>query len=376
MIARRIASLWLVLLALSGCASKTAQPPGGDDQRSALYGAIMMVTAWQKAADLSHSHDLTPLLSELKTLKAAAVPGQTDDTATATLFYIGVLEHLIVVEQMLSNQPIDRAMAQDALLQFNIVLAHHDDIPEWHVSMANANYFAGNTAQMINGSANDIVLGYWNACARMGHPGCVNNIAAELLKKPEPSDDDIRNALGLYAGVVKTGTLAECAGLFSARTSANLMHFTGVRLPGNDEIKSLETASALYRQLQDESHARDPCDGGAIGVDQYMMQADRAQHDVTLLDTAGRQSTSRFWVTVASYLRGTTTQAEYDGVIAKSGPNPTCGFQFYAAWKAHQAGRTAEADARYEAMSKLPAGTCDQEIMLMRRYLKKARTSG
>jgi hypothetical protein len=288
MIARSVALSCLVFLTLSGCATKG--PPPASDRKAALSGAILVINAWTNSSSPGRLGAVSPLYNQLGILKNSLAAGQHDRTGFATHYYIGNLEGLITSVTQLSGGKVDRGMGQEALTNFDIVLAHGEDIPEWQVNLSNANYLAGNTVYAMDG-ANEMTMRYWNTCATMGHPGCVNNVANELLHKPAPSDEDIRNAIGLHALVVKTGIQARCAGQFSAVMLAKLVHFTGIRRPGDDEIALLDTAQALYRELQEAIHAKDPCGGAGIDIDQYMMRFDRGEHHEILLDQVVRNGT-------------------------------------------------------------------------------------
>jgi hypothetical protein len=295
---------------------------------------------------------------------------------TAALFYLGEIEFAITAAEKRANGKIDRALGQEALTNLDIVLARNEDIPEWRVTVAEANYAAGGTVSALDGPT-ELAQRYWNACAKLGHPGCVNNVASILLDKPAPSDDNIRNALDLHAQVVATGTRALCAGQFSAETMAKLMHFTGIRRPGDDEVKLLDAAQAFYRQLQESSHAKDPCDGGRIGVDQYMMQLDRGEQHESLLDEVQRISDSEPWRLIAGYLQGKVSETQFAGKIASTKTGWACQLHFYAAWKATQNSERQIAQAHYQALLKLPADSdCQFETLLMRRYLNMPAASG
>jgi len=370
MVARSIALLCLTLLALSGCATKSAGPPVAGDREAALSGAILVLSAWRQNTNQEQPQDTTPLYNQLKILKASLAIAENDDIHAATLYYIGEIEADIVGEASMHGGKVDRAMAQEALTNLDIVLARNQEIPDWKVSIANANYIAGDTVYAMDG-VTDMTMRYWNACARMGHAGCVNNIANELLNKPAPSDDDIRNALGLHAGVVKTGIDHRCAGEYSAITMATLMHFTGIRLPGgDDEIKVLDTARDLYHAYEEESHTKDPCGGGRIGIDQYLMYVDRGEHHEVLLDEVARTTTSRFWRLMAGYLQGKASDAEMIGLVEKA-TGGACGLRYYLAWRLAQNGDKQGALTQYKAMRALPPGDCRQETLMMRYYLKQ-----
>jgi hypothetical protein len=372
MTARSIAMLCLTILTLAGCATK-APPPS--DPKSALSGAILVLGAWENSSSSGRLSDVSPLYNQLAILKNSLAASEDDRIGFATHYYIGDLEGIITSTAKLSGGKVDRALGQEALTNFDIVLAHGEDIPEWRVSLWNADYLAGNTAFALDG-VTDLTMRYWNACAKMGHPGCVNNIASELLHKPAASDDDIRNAIGLHALVVKTGIQARCAGQFSAVTLAKLIHFTGIRRPGDDEIALLDTAQTLYHELQEATHAKDPCGGSRIDIDKYMMQLDRGEHHEILLDQVIRNEAAPLWQLIATYLQGKVDDAKMDTAIAANaqggiaGQLNTCFLNFYVAWRATQDGNTALAQTHYQALTKLPVTACGDETLMMRRYLK------
>jgi predicted small lipoprotein YifL len=369
MTVRSIALSCLMLLTIAGCATKGPPPPA--DRESALSGAILVISAWQNSASPGHTKDVSPIYNQLSILKQSLAGGQDDRIGFATHYYIGNLETIIVSQASETGGKPDRSMGQEALTNFDIVLAHGEDIPEWRVSISNTNYLAGGTVFAMDGM-NALASRYWDACAKMGHPGCVNNVASMLLRKPSPSDDDIRNAIGLHALVVQTGIQARCAGQYSADTMANLLHFTGVRRPGDDEIAMLDKAQTLNQELKDAIHAKDPCsDGGKIAIDQYMMQFDRGENHEILLDQTIQDGAEPLWQLIAGYLRSKIDDAKMDEVIAASGPQNACLLNFYVAWRATQNGDKPRAQKHYQALTKLPSAVdCAEEPLMMRRYLK------
>jgi hypothetical protein len=329
----------------------------------------MLLNAWENEANTGHSLDLSPLYKALDLLRGSLSTNEDYRIGIATSFYIGAVESRIVLELQYSGAKVDQALAQDALRNFDKVLVHNQEIPEWRVFTIDANYLAGNTAYVIDGGS-EIAVRYWNKCAAMGHPGCINNVAHELLKKPTLTDDGIRHVLDLHASVVNTGNHNRCAGQYSALTMAKLIHFTGIKRPGDDDVALVDTAQTLFRQYKETVRTSDPCGSERIGLDQFMMRVDRGERHEAFLDEVEQNSRSPLWRQIAGYLHGRTSDSELLKNFAAGDAGEICQIHFYAAWKAMQDGKGEAARGHCQAMLRLPADDCVEESLMMRRDLK------
>jgi len=341
------------------------------EARTAITEASQLVQKWASKADTSGAmHDMSAYRRQIEALHKIQATNTDASTGIALTYYIAELEWVVTADSGFGNGTPDRTLGQDALKNFDSVIAYGHDMPEWNIVLSSANYLAGSTAAAMDGMSSSLALRYWTVCAAQGHPGCINNVAFELGKPLTASDDDIRHILDLHAKVVATGTYAMCAGQFSAVSEAKLIHFTGVGRPGDDDIGLLDKAQTFYGQLKDRLHTADPCGGGRIGIDQYMMRLDRGERRPELLEDVEQHESSALWLRVASYLKGTTDEAGLAKAIAASQGFETCELHFYAAWKARQEGKKDAAQAHYDAMLKIDPGHCSPERMEMRRYLK------
>jgi hypothetical protein len=286
----------------------------------------------------------------------------------ARTYYIARIEGTLALYPQEAGGTIDHAMADDALRNFDTVLAYKHDLPEWYVRLVEANYAAGSVSWAIDGTS-ERTLRYWNDCAQQGHPGCINNIAFELTKKSSASDGDIRRALDLHATVVRSGNTARCAAQFSAVTMALLIHLTGVQRPGEDQVALLDKAQNLYQTYKNATRTQDPCGGGRIGLYEFMIRLDRGERQDAYLNDVLQQSASPFWRMLAGYLQDKVSDTELNKAIAAD-PEGACSYHFLAAWRAVQKHEQKVARTHYAAMIELTVEDCGPSTLMMQRYLK------
>jgi len=366
---RSLGLLCLLLFAVPGCATKTAQGPAGD-AHVVIQNAAQLFESWNDHGPGNHTlSDVSAMRGEIDILKKALAATGDEHTGIALAFYTAQIEAALTANMKLSGTTIDRAMGEDALRNFDIVLAYKGDMSEWPINLIDAGYSAGSVSWSMDGTS-DRTLRYWNNCAEQGHPGCINNVAFELTKRPAASDSDIRHALDLHATVVDTGNRARCAGQFSAVTMAQLIHFTGIERPGSDEIALLDNAQSLYQNLKSTTGAKDPCGGARIGLDEYMMRLDRGDRQESYLNSVLEQSSSPLWRRIAGYMQDRVSDAELTQTIAGADPQDACIYHFYAAWRATQRHQLRIAREHYNAMAGLDVQDCGPNTLMMQRYLK------
>lgn len=370
----------LAALLFVGRIGAIAAPPAASDHQPAdpvyaIRAAKQLRDQWLSSlGGKGRSHDMSVFYGQLEVLKKIQASNTDPQLGIPLAYNIASIERIIVVDAMILGQKTDQVVGQDALKNFETVLANGRDMPEWGIIISDVNYDAGTTALSIDGQY-DRAIRYWAVCSAQGHPGCMNNLAFELGKKADPTDDEIKQMIDLHAGVVATGTSVQCAGLFSAVSEAKLIHFTGIGHAGDTDIGLLDKAQMFYRQLKDTNHGSDPCSGARIGIDQYMMRLDEGQRQPDLLKDVERQSAALASRNIAGYLLGALDDAGLAEAIAATDAIGTCQLHFYAAWKAKQDGKIDVAREHYQAMLKLKPDKCTPEPLLLRRYLKLSTPS-
>src|SRR5262249_19153201 len=111
---------------------------------------------------------------------------------------------------------------------------------------------------------------YWRRCSSKGHAGCMNSMASASLTGAGGQAVDIGQALELHEKVFNTGTKYTCAGALSAEAIAEIIHFTGVRRPGDDGLAWLEKARQL-RDLVIANHGgKDICFEHSFQIDEFL----------------------------------------------------------------------------------------------------------
>ncbi len=312
--------------------------------------------------------------NEVEVLKAYISGNNNDPKQVALRYYIGFMDYIILFKNKNLGAPLDKKVAKESLENYDIFIKFGLNIIGPDILLVNAYYQAGNVANLADGNADRAMI-YWGKCADLKQPGCMNILAYELLEKPNSNDNDIKKALALHAEVVKTGIQARCAGIYSAEAMADIIHFTGVRRPGDDELEWLEEGKALFRQLQEKEKTKDTCDGASIGNKEFMIRRDRGESRVDLLDKVIDNTTVPHTREVAQYLEGAIDESQFES-LAKAAPSNECRSHFFAAWRAKQNGDREALQRHYEAMAKFLPKSCRADAMYVRSMLSNAMPNG
>jgi hypothetical protein len=359
LILRGFLFLWL-MLATSGIAQAIVVSPP-----DAVQIAIDILKEWKKGTLAERSARLNLLYRPLPLLRPIPLATSDYKVEIASIFYIGALESNITLTLKDSGAKIDYTLAANSIDSLNKFLSYNKDLPEWSATRDNANYYAGETAHVLGDSGT--AMRYWSACAAMGSAGCIDRLADAALTKPVVSDADIRQALDLRAKAVESGIHYHCAGQDAAVKMARLVYFTGVKRAGDDAFALLDSAQTLHGQLLVRTKGDDPCESEKIVLDRFMMSADRNE---TSIDEVERSTTSVVDRQIAGFLRGRISDEQLIQAFANSTEDDRCQTRFYAAWKAERDGKFEDARKHYQALAALPRDDCNDEPLLMQRYLK------
>jgi hypothetical protein len=275
--------------------------------------------------------DAQIIVSELQKQKLT-----TDDTAVAH-FYKGLSLSLINSIHDHEGEAVEMDAAKESLSDFDEVIAHnpHTYIPA--VNVSNAEYLAGSVARNQLRSI-PLAYTYWEKCAWQGHAGCLNILANSRITGDGGQKMDVNEALDLHMMVFNTGTTYRCAGALSAMSIAKIVHFTGVRRVGDDELEWVKQSYSLMDKLEAAEANRNPCDRAHAEVEEFLLRLSRGQHKPGILrDAAARLGEeSPTLPAVIRRLSESTSDDEFEAEVQSARrEQDRCSAYFDAMWYTH-----------------------------------------
>jgi hypothetical protein len=229
-------------------------------------------------------------------------------------------------------------MASESLSDFDSVVADnpHTYIPA--VNSSNAEYFAGSVARNQLRSIS-LAYKYWERCAWQGHAGCLNVLANSRITGDGGQKVDVHEALDLHTMVFNTGIKYRCAGASSAMSIAKIVHFTGMRRVGDDELEWVNKSYNLMDKLEATEANKNVCDRAHAEVEEFLLRLSRGQHKPDILqDAAARlgDEESRTLPAVIQKLSGSTSDDEFEAQVQSAQrEQDRCSAYFDAMWYAH-----------------------------------------
>ncbi len=259
-----------------------------------------------------------------------------DDTAVAH-FYKGLSLSLINSIHDHEGEAVEMDAAWESLSDFDSVIADnpHTYIPA--VNVSNAEYFAGSVARNQLRSF-PLAYKYWEKCAWQGHAGCLNLLANSRITGDGGQKVDVNEALDLHTMVFNTGITYRCAGASSAMSIAKIVHFTGVRRAGDDELEWVKKSYSLMDKLEAAEANKNVCDRAHAEVEEFLLRLSRGQHKPDILrDAAARLGEeSPTLSAVIQRLSGSTSDDEFEAQVQSAQrEQDRCSAYFDAMWYAH-----------------------------------------
>ena len=279
------------------------------------------------------------------------------------LYYRGDANLLVNAARAGANRAPDVAAAREALADYDRVIKHGKDVPDWGVDVSNAAYYAGWVAQRYLDSV-PLAYAYWEKCADMGHHGCLMNVADARVSGAGGVKVDVDQALALNSQVFNSGTTYGCAGAYAARNNALIVFFTASRRPPAEALEWLERSKRLLDALPPDSCARTRFD-----VIEYLMRysADdpgRGAH----LKLAAQRAASEDDRAILRYLN----RGDEDAFRAQIARTPTkaakCDLHFIAMWNAEVNRNGGLARDHYGAMKQIGPEACGTELAYMKKF--------
>lgn len=261
----------------------------------------------------------------------------TPDDAAVAHFYKGLSLNLINSIHDHEAEAVEIDAAREAISDFDSVIADnpHTYIPA--VNASNAEYFAGSVARNQLRSIS-LAYKYWEKCAWQGHAGCLNLLANSRITGDGGQKVDVNEALDLHTMVFNTGVTYRCAGALSAMSIAKIVHFTGVRRAGDDELEWVKKSYDLMDKLEVAEANKNVCDRAHAEVEEFLFRLSRGQHKPSILrDAAARMDNESPTLTaVIQRLSGSTSDDEFETQVQSARrEQDRCSAYFDAMWYAH-----------------------------------------
>jgi len=232
------------------------------------------------------------------------------------------------------------------------------------VNVANAQYFAGSVARNHLRS-DSLAYKYWEKCAWQGHAGCLNVVANARLTGDGGQKVDLNEALDLHTIVFNSGVRYRCAGAHSALSIAKIIHFTGVRRPGDDELEWMRKSYGLMDKLEVTEGNRNVCHRSDAEIEEFLLQLSRGQRKVSILeDAAGRLGDESLATSaVIQLFSGSGSDTEFEAAVQSSkSESGRCSAYFDAMWYAELMKDDAAAKRYRQHLSEIGKFHCGEEL--------------
>ncbi len=309
--------------------------------------------------------DMAGLRHDVRILNSALRDRKTngDDAMVAHYYKAEGLRVMNSIHEH-EGEPMDEAMAREALAEFDAVIAGnpHTYVPA--VTTSNAQFLAGLVAHHQLRSI-PLAYEYWEKCAWQGHAGCLNWVADARITGEGGQKVDVKEALDLNTMVFNTGIRYTCAGASSAMSIAEIVHFTGTKRPGDDELEWVDKANGLMDKVEMSRGNKDLCGRAEAEIEEYLMRLGRGQPKPSLLeDAAARLDTdSPALQAVVERFSGKMNDSAFEAKVQSANPeHERCIAYFDAMWYAHVMRQGAMAQHYHQRMSEIGELGCGLEL--------------
>lgn len=361
---KRGAILFVILLAatLQACeppqrSTASTQPLPLSDNLGVVIADVMSTDSRSLKGDMS---GVRALPHNIAVLTRAIDGGGVEKDALRTLhYYRGVARQSLNAENLERDLPVDRQVAEGAVSDFRTVLAGLAEDPEKLKFRSNVLYRLGQVTSM---QLKDDVQAYryFRECSDMKHAACQNVMAEAMLTGDDGVEQDIKGALALHKAVYETGLTYTCAGSFSARTIAMIVHFTGERLDDRTGLDWLRRSSSLADQVRSLSDGVDVCSGDYRRVEEYLMRLDAGDRQESLIADF-RKPNDVLQSDAAKYLLGDMDEKTYlSGLKSIKDTGAKCSYAFLGVWKSSAQGNK---DAAREYRAIMEEGRTAEDTM-------------
>lgn len=287
---------------------------------------------------------------------------------TVAQYYRGDANLLVNAARVGSNRAPSVEASREALADYDRVIKHGKDIPDWGVDVANAAYYAGWIGQRYLRSE-PLAYWYWEKCAEMGHYGCIMTVAAARVSGVGDVRIDADQALVMNEHAFGAGTHHGCAAAYAARNNALIIFFMKTKRPAGEAFEWLERSRRLLDSLADEQKLANPCARSRFDIIEYLMRHSGDDTNRAILKTAAQRAESDEDRAVVRYLTGAMDEDAFRAQVARIPTKPgKCGMHFVAMWNAEVNRNGGVARDHHKAMQDLGAEACGPELAYVKKF--------
>jgi hypothetical protein len=268
------------------------------------------------------------------------------------------------------GEELDSAAAREAIEDFDKVISARASTYIPAVNVTNAEYFAGSVARNYLRSYS-LAYRYWERCALEGHAGCLHIVAGARLTGDDGRKVDVSEALDLHTTVFNSGVRYRCAGAQSALSIAQIVYFTGVRRPGDDDLQWVQKSYGLMDQLEAAEGNSNVCQRAQAEVEEFLLRLSRGQRNEDILqDAAGRLGEkSPTTKAVMELLSGSMSETEFDSAVqASKSEGDRCSAYFDAAWYSAIMKQNSAAQRYHQRLADIGKFHCGTELAFASKF--------
>ncbi|MBO6634146.1 hypothetical protein [Parvibaculum sp.] len=364
----------LLLTSLQACepprrvAATGVNPGVTSDNLAVVIADIQSAEARAREGDAS---GIRSLPHNIDVLTRAIEGGTVEGDALLTLrHYRAFARQMLNRFNDLMDLPVDRPVAEAAVADYLAIAEAAGDDPAKQKLKAHAIYGAGQvTATQLGNEVQG--YRYFRQCSDMKQAGCQNVVAYAMIYGHAGIEQDLNGALALHKAVYDTGITYTCAGSFSARSIAYIVHFTDARLDGRTGLDWLRRSMTLADQVKSQANGVDLCAGESVRVDEYLMRLQAGERQDSLI-SGYLEENEVLPPVVAQYLLGKIGDATFTKELRKMDrPSARCAYAFIGAWKSSIERKAASVRTYSSMLKELPDETsCASNIVFVERFAR------
>jgi hypothetical protein len=269
------------------------------------------------------------------------------------------------------GEQIDLPTAQGALADYDKVIAGDSNGDLREVTVANAQYWAGFVARdYLHSHAK--AYSYWEKCAELSHAGCLHLMASARLTGRGGQKVDIKGRAAIkFLGFQRVGIRGECAAPWSAQSIAKIVRFTGIRLPGDDELAWINRSYGLTGQLESITTDANVCNRADAEIEEFLYRLESGQRKNSILKDAENRISENSTVTQAVIRllsRASDEKAFQGSVDASKSKDGRCSAYFYALWYSEITGKHSAEEEYYRRLTQIGSSSCSTELVYARKF--------
>ena len=366
--ATRAQSRSLPAVARSGSGNMAARVPPAPAVD--LTSAVEQVQWLEKKTERGKA-DIPELKRDVQIFDAALNSSKIDaaDVVVAHFYRAEGLRLINSIHER-EGEALEPSAAKGAIEDFDRVISAGASTYIPAVNVTNAEYFAGFVARNYLRSYS-LAYQYWEKCALEGHAGCLRIMASARLTGDGGQKVDVAEALDLHTIVFNSGLRYRCAGAQSALSIAQIVYFTGVRRPGDDELQWVNKSNGLMDQLEAAEGNRNVCQRAHIEIEEFLLQLSKGQRKEDMLqEAAGRLGEeSPPTRAVIQLLSGSTSETEFDSAVqASKSEGERCSAYFDAMWYATITNQDAAAQQYHRRLADIGKFHCGIELAFASKF--------